>query len=87
MMRSIKITGGPRKSSYGITTPNIHRCSYIHNGVTDLTSANRKICDQHIQLISSRISCDNKDIAIVKDLIYTQLLINMSRALKASQVV
>ena len=47
--------------------PNIQRCSYIHNGVTDLTSANRKICDQHVQLTSSRISCDNKDIAIVKD--------------------
>ena len=73
MMRAIKTNGGvTRGRGVSETTRqlwlgSIHRCADIHNAMTELTGASRKTSEQHVQLTSSRITRDNKDLETMKE--------------------
>ena len=72
MMRAIKTNGGlTRGRGVSETTRqlwlgSVHRCADIHNAMTELTGASRKTIEQHVQLTSSRITRDNKDLETMK---------------------
>ena len=73
MMRAMKTNGGlTRGRGVSETTRqlwlgSIHRCADIHNAMTELTGASRKTSEQHVQLTSSRITRDNKDLETMKE--------------------
>ena len=58
---------GVSKSTRQLSLGSIHRYADIHNAMTELTGASRKTSEQHAHLTSSRITRDNKDLAIMKE--------------------
>ena len=62
LTRGIGILESTRQLWFG----SIHRCADIHNAMTELTGASRKTSEQHVQITSSRILRNNKDLARVK---------------------
>lgn len=73
MVRSVKSKGGLTRrkevleSTCQLWLGSTHICADIHNAMTELTGASRQTSEQHVQLTSSRISRDNKDLATVKE--------------------